>query len=98
MLLIFFFALPSVALAFPSIGRLRQAESSPSPGKYIVKLRNDVTTTVVSDLKSFLKHTPTHEYSMPGFVGFASTLTTGDLARLQHSEQVRHKDPFVSPY
>jgi cerevisin len=98
MLLVFFSVLLSVALASRSIEGPRQAESSHGSDKYIIKFKSDVTTTAVADLKALLISTPTHEYSMPGFHGFASALTTEELAHLHHSDQVRHRNPFAMPY
>jgi cerevisin len=57
--------------------------------KYIVKLKGDASTSSVDGLRASLQATSSHEYVMPGFRGFASTLTTEKVIRLQDSNQVR---------
>lgn len=88
MLLILFSALLSATLAFRRNSSPRQADSSPTSNKYIIKLKSDVTTTAVADLKASLSGMQSHEYFMPDFRGFASTLTTEDLALLRDADEV----------
>jgi cerevisin len=80
------FTLISCAFAAPLI-------RIPSPdaiaGKWIVKLKGDVTALAENDLKASISSKPDFEYSMSGFRGFASTLSDEDLTRLQASNHVR---------
>lgn len=59
-------------------------------GKYIVKLKGDITTSTDDELKASISTSPDFEYSLPGFRGFAGTLTNEELAQLQGSDQVNH--------
>ena len=58
-------------------------------GKYIVKLKGDMSTTSADDLKASVAATPDHEYSMSGFQGWAGSLTDDEVSRLQAEDQVR---------
>ncbi|KAH7384572.1 peptidase S8/S53 domain-containing protein [Pyrenochaeta sp. MPI-SDFR-AT-0127] len=57
-------------------------------GKYIVKLKGDVSTFAEDELKKSISTAPDFEYSLPGFRGFAGTLSDQELAELQVSSQV----------
>jgi hypothetical protein len=70
----------------------------PGSDEYIVKLKSDITTTAVSDLKALLTNISTHEYFMPSFHGFASTSTSDELSGLHASGQVRHSNSSMVPY
>jgi cerevisin len=70
---------------------LEETESASIPDKYIVKLKGGATSSAVDDLRASLQATASHEFSMPGFRGFASTLTAEEVIRLQHSSQVHHQ-------
>lgn len=58
-------------------------------GKYIVKLLGDVSTLAEDDLKKSISSAPDFEYSLPGFRGFAGTLSDQEVAQLQTSCRVR---------
>ena len=75
-----------VALAAPFVNVKRDDVIE---GKYIVKLVGDVSTFAENELKNSISAAPDHEYSLPGFRGFAGTLTDQELAKLQASNQVR---------
>jgi cerevisin len=79
-------ALISCAFAAPVI----KVESPDAiAGKWIVKLKGDVTSFAENDLKSSIANKPDFEYSMSGFRGFAGTLSDEELTRLQASDYVR---------
>ena len=80
-------ALVSVTIAAP-LAQVKRDDVV--PGKYIVKLKGDINTLANDELKASISATPDFEYSLPGFRGFASTLSDEELAKLQASNQVRH--------
>jgi hypothetical protein len=79
-------ALLSCAFAAPVI---RSQGSEAIAGKWIVKLKGDVTSLAENDLRASISTSPDFDYSMAGFRGFAGTLSDEELARLQDSEHVR---------
>lgn len=79
-------ALIPAALAAPLIKVRRDDVIA---GKYIVKLLGDVSTLAENDLKKSIASAPDFEYSVPGFRGFAGTLSDKEVAKLQASSQVR---------
>ncbi|KAF2130368.1 cephalosporin C acetylhydrolase [Dothidotthia symphoricarpi CBS 119687] len=92
------FALASYSFAAPLIKAGQQATAI--PGKWIVKLKGDVTTSAMTSLKAMISTEPDHEYSMAGFRGFAGTLSEKELARLGASHQVEYiqQDATVHAY
>lgn len=65
-------------------------------GKFIVKLVGDISTFAETELKNSLASTPDHEYTIPGFRGFAGSLSSGEVAQLQASSQVCSEDPWLT--
>lgn len=68
--------------------------------KWIVKLKDNVATMAADGVKAAISTKPDYQYSMPGFRGFAGTLSDDEVALLQASDQVRHlqhksESPFV---
>ena len=59
------------------------------PGKYIVKLKGDVTSLAEDSLTASISTKPDFRYSIPGFRGFAGSISDEELTRLQASEHVR---------
>lgn len=57
-------------------------------GKFIVKLVGDISTFAETELKNSLASIPDHEYTIPGFRGFAGSLSSEEVAQLQASSQV----------
>lgn len=80
------FALLPAAIAAPLI---KVKRDDVIPGKYIIKLKGDISTFAEDQLKNFISTTPDFEYSLPGFRGFAGSLSAEELAQLQASSQVR---------
>ena len=81
------FAIASIASAAPLLGVDRR---NAIPGKWIVKMKGDIATFAADDMKATLSKKPDYDYSMPGFRGFAGTLSDEELAQLQASDQVRY--------
>lgn len=79
-------ALLPVALAAPLV---KVKRDDVIEGKYIVKLVGDISTFAEDELKNSLTATPDHEYTLPGFRGFAGSLSDQEVAQLQASSQVR---------
>jgi cerevisin len=79
-------AVISCAFAAPVI---RVGSPDAIAGKWIVKLKGDVTSLAEIDLKASISNKPNFEYSMSGFRGFAGTLSDEELTRLQASDHVR---------
>lgn len=79
------FALLPAAIAAPLI---KVKRDDVIPGKYIIKLKGDISTFAEDQLKNFISTTPDFEYSLPGFRGFAGSLSAEELAQLQASSQV----------
>ena len=67
----------------------RGAGSRANPGRYIIKLRNDIGISATNQFKASLANTPSHDYNMAGFHGFAGTLTLEEIERLEASHEVR---------
>jgi cerevisin len=83
-------SLISCAFAAPVI---RVSSPDAIAGKWIVKLKGDVTSLAEIDLKASITSKPDFEYSISGFRGFAGTLSDEELMRLQASDHVRSKFP-----
>lgn len=79
-----------VSLATSHSIKFRTTESASEAGTYIVKLRADATISATDILRASLQATASHEYTMPGFRGFANSLTAEEVMRLKNSDQVRH--------
>jgi hypothetical protein len=79
------FALLSCAIAAPVI---ELKDSDLIAGKWIVKLKGDVTSFAENELKASISTKPDFDYSMTGFRGFAGTLSDEELTLLQASEHV----------
>jgi cerevisin len=82
-----------VSLAASHSIKFRTTESASDTGNYIVKLRADATSSAVDSLRASLQATASHDYAMPGFRGFANSLTAEEVTRLKNSNQVRHYTP-----
>lgn len=74
-----------LTLAAPLINVRRQDAIA---GKYIVKYKGDMSTLAEDEIKSNLKDKPDFEYSLPGFRGFAGSLSDAELAQLKSSNAV----------
>ncbi|KAI4658219.1 uncharacterized protein J4E79_007201 [Alternaria viburni] len=59
-------------------------------GRWIVKMKGDVATQAHDDLMASMSTKPDHEYAMPGFRGFAGSISEEELVRLQASEHVEY--------
>ncbi|KAH4131424.1 hypothetical protein HBI18_031740 [Parastagonospora nodorum] len=70
--------------------KFKTTESVSDAGSYIVKLRADATTSAVDSLRASLQATASHEYAMPGFRGFANSLTAEEATRLKNSNQIEY--------
>lgn len=79
--------LASLATATPLVKARR---SNAIANKWIIKLKDNVATMAVDGVKAALSTEPDYQYSMPGFRGFAGTLSDEEVALLQASDQVRH--------
>jgi cerevisin len=79
----------SLLVPFATTAPLLKARHSDAiSDKWIVKLKDSVTALATNGLKQALSTEPDYHYSMPGFRGFAGTLSDGEIARLQVSDQV----------
>ena len=76
--------LPAV-LAAPLIKAKRGDAIS---NKYIIKLKGDIALTSGVDIKATIAAIPDFEYMLTGFRGFAASLSTEELEKLQASDQV----------
>lgn len=59
------------------------------PEKYIVKFKQNIVSSASMQLKNGLMNRPDREYAMGDFYGFAGTLSTDEMKRLQASNLVR---------
>lgn len=59
-------------------------------GRWIVKMKGDVATQAHDDLMASMSTKPDYEYAMPGFRGFAGSISEEELVRLQTSEHVSY--------
>ncbi|KAL6712152.1 hypothetical protein ACN47E_000029 [Coniothyrium glycines] len=57
-------------------------------GKYIVKLKGDMSIQSTDDIKASVEATPDHEYTMSGFRGWAGSLSAAEVAQLQALDDV----------
>ncbi|KAJ4991918.1 subtilase [Stagonosporopsis vannaccii] len=94
MLVLTLFTLFSAAFATP----LLQANKATTviPGQYIVKLKYKEAATAASaieSLKQSLSTAPKFNYSIPGFQGFAGTMSAAEVAELQASDLVEYIQP-----
>lgn len=80
---------PAAVLAAPLI-----EQANPIPGKYIVKFKSN-SFSALDSVKANLKNAPEHEYTIGSFSGFAGTLSTDELAKLQASSAVSRPEPFL---
>ncbi|KAH9861194.1 hypothetical protein IAQ61_010931 [Plenodomus lingam] len=83
-------ALLTLLTAASAIPLKEREEKNLVPGKYIVKFKEDIHTSAVQDIRSMVSASLDHEYSFPGFLGFASTLSEEEFARLLKSDFVSH--------
>lgn len=83
-------ALLPAALAAPL---LKAKPADVIAGKYIVKLKEDMSPNSAEMLMTSMAAAPDHKYSMSGFRGWAGALSDEELTRLQASDQVH---PFHS--
>jgi hypothetical protein len=67
-------------------------------GKWIVKLKGDMTSQGEDDLRTSMSTKPDHEYAMPGFRGFAGSISDEDITQLQASEHVSYILESMSLY
>lgn len=89
-------ALVSPSLASFTFNTIPRHGVEPPSGKYVVKLKGDVTSLAATDLKASLTVKPRHDYSMSTFRGFASTLTAAEKASLEASDLVRNQSSALS--
>ncbi|KAG9193794.1 cerevisin [Alternaria panax] len=80
-------ALLSSALAAP-LSRVDGTDAV--PGKYIIKLKGDVTSQAEDDLRASISAKPDYQYAMSSFRGFAGSMSDEELTRLQVSEHVEY--------
>ncbi|KAF1911493.1 peptidase S8/S53 domain-containing protein [Ampelomyces quisqualis] len=90
MLFSIFLTLASVTCGASRLSSPRKVESRAISGRYIVKLRDDMGTLAVSQLKASLTTMPSHAYSMNGFTGFAGVLTAEEKRQLKTSDKVEY--------
>ena len=64
-------------------------------GRWIVKMKGDVATQAHDDLMASMSTKPDYEYAMPGFRGFASSISDEELVRLQASEHVSYTPELI---
>ncbi|KAF1831529.1 subtilisin-like protein [Decorospora gaudefroyi] len=81
------FALVACVIAAPLI-RVRSADAV--TGKWIVKLKGDISSLAEEDLQTSLSTKPDFRYSMDGFRGFAGTLSDEEITRLQASDRIEY--------
>jgi subtilisin family serine protease len=86
-------ALVSSSLAAPALNTIPAYDAEATSGRYIVKLKGDVTTLAATDLKASLARKPKYEYSMSTFRGFAGTFTAAEKSRLEASDLVDYIQP-----
>ncbi|EUC31046.1 hypothetical protein COCCADRAFT_38791 [Bipolaris zeicola 26-R-13] len=79
--------LASLATATPLVKARR---SNAIANKWIIKLKDNVATMAVDGVKAALSTEPDYQYSMPGFRGFAGTLSDEEVALLQASDQIEY--------
>lgn len=91
-------ALLTLLTAASAIPLKEREEKNLVPGKYIVKFKEDIHTSAVQDIRSMVSASLDHEYSFPGFLGFASTLSEEEFARLLKSDFIEYiqQDAIVS--
>jgi hypothetical protein len=78
----------STAIATPLFKNIRDA--TVVQGQYIVKFQDQAGRVSTQNLRDSLSTPPKHEYSLPGFYGFAGALTDAELSQLQASDQVHN--------
>ncbi|OWY46590.1 NAD(P)-binding protein [Alternaria alternata] len=82
-----FLVLLSSAFAAPLI---KVDSTDAVAGKYIVKLKGDVTSKAEEDLTAPIAANIDFKYTMSGFRGFAGSISDQELTRLQASEHARY--------
>lgn len=78
----------TLILAASALKTIPQHGAESTSGKYIVKLKGDVTSLAANDFKASFAIRPKPEYSMTTFTGFAGTFTAEELARIKDSDLV----------
>ncbi|KAF1845067.1 subtilisin-like protein [Cucurbitaria berberidis CBS 394.84] len=84
-----------VALAAPLVNVKRDDIIA---GKYIVKLKGDVSTFAEDQLKKSISTAPDFEYTLPGFRGWAGTLSDREVTQLKASSQVEYIEQDAKVY
>ncbi|KAF5853190.1 hypothetical protein GGP41_001775 [Bipolaris sorokiniana] len=86
-----YFLLLSLLISLATATSLVKAPCSNTiANKWIVKLKNNVATRAADGVKAALSTEPDYQYSMPGFRGFAGTLSDDEVALLQASDQIEY--------
>lgn len=75
--------LPALALAAPA-PVIQPRAGTPIPGRYIVKLQNNVLQNVLQAALDLLNVAPAHVYQFEGFSGFAAEISDNVLRLLQN--------------
>lgn len=88
MLFSMFLLLALATLGASRLSTSKAIESAATSGRYIVKLRDDMSTMSVSQMKASLTNIPSHNYNMDGFRGFAGSLTAQEKQMLEASDLV----------
>ncbi|KAI8935510.1 hypothetical protein NX059_008081 [Plenodomus lindquistii] len=89
MLIITLLTLLTAAIAIPVI-EPRDDEDALIPGKYIVKFKNNVHINAMQDMKASIASSIFHEYTFPGFSGFAVTLADHEYMKIRGSTDVEY--------
>jgi cerevisin len=90
-----FLVLLSSAFAAPLI---KVDSTDAVAGKYIVKLKGDVTSKAEEDLTAPIAANIDFKYTMSGFRGFAGSISDQELTRLQASEHARYTSVLTCTY
>jgi hypothetical protein len=67
-------------------------------GKYIVKLKGDITSQAEEDLTASIAANLDFKYTMSGFRGFAGSISDQELTRLRASEHARYTSVLTCTY
>lgn len=81
------FAAPAVRRAEPA-PVLKPRDSELIQGKFIVKMKDDVSAAAVDEAITTLQGDADHVYNVPGFKGFAGALDDAALETLQNHPDV----------
>lgn len=90
-----FLVLLSSAFAAPLI---KVDSTDAVAGKYIVKLKGDVTSKAEEGLTAPITANIDFKYTMSGFRGFAGSISDQELTRLQASEHARYTSVLTCTY